>query len=433
MLYTNSNMLPHLLAIWVGKILILLGRLKGGSSSLPGLVVEKLYPNFIQHIPSYFDKIIVVTGTNGKTTTTKLLRNILHEEFDLVVSNQSGSNMPRGIITSVISSMSWTGKLHAKIGLFEVDEGFTTYMCKELEPEVLAILNLHRDQLDRYGEVDRIINMLSKAAESSKSVLVNFDDPKLKSAFIQFDNITSLSASSKVRRLVPNDDQLHKSTSATIDNEKDYPADIFIKYVNGYNHGQEIKIDIRCVDIKIKTKLQGVFNAYNIAVAVAIASDLGVNKDTINNVVANFEPAFGRSEIVKLKDKYIKILLVKNPSGFNQIIVSFLNQQPLPTLIIINDNYADGRDVSWLWDVDIENWHNIDSGKIITSGTRAYDMALRLQYANIECVVEPDIKKAIAKLISLTPKNGTSNIVPTYTAMLKSRKLLKNKAKLKAW
>ncbi|MEX0934677.1 MAG: MurT ligase domain-containing protein, partial [Candidatus Saccharimonadales bacterium] len=431
MLYTISNMLPRLLVIWVGKILIFLGRIKGGGSSLPGLVVEKLQPNFIQYIPSYFDKIIVVTGTNGKTTTTKVLRDILQEESDSVVSNQSGSNMPRGIITSVISAMDWTGKLQAKVGLFEVDEGFTTYICKELEPEVLAILNLHRDQLDRYGELDRIINMLYQAAKSSKFVVVNVDDLRLRDAFREFDNTTSVSALLKVRMQVPNDDQLHASTFNTVKKEEDYPADIIIKGVNEHDDGQEVSLNIRGVGFKVKTKLQGVFNAYNVAVAIAIASDLGAGKDVIKNAIADFEPAFGRSEVIKLKDKDIKMLLVKNPSGFNQTIAGFLNKQALPTLIIINDNYADSRDVSWLWDVDIEGWSNAASSKIIVSGTRAHDMALRLQYADIEYIIEPDIKKAIIELTNLIPRGGTGNIVPTYTAMLKSRKLLKSKIRVK--
>ncbi len=444
-------MLPHLLTIWIGKILLLLGRIRGGGSSLPGLVVEKLQPNFIQKIDQYFDRIIVVTGTNGKTTTTKMLKDILQNDGKDVVTNSTGSNMPRGIITSVISAMNWSGGLKAEVGLFETDEGFTTQICQELNPDILAILNLHRDQLDRYGELDRITGLLKTAAKSAKSTVVNFDDLKLKEAFKDDEDIISLAAAAEVRNLVPSDDLLHSHKQAEINQDTakppDYPADVLITLVKSIDQGQEITLKLKNPDqdkgkdanktdtstLKLKTNLEGVFNSYNIAAAVAAANSLGVSEKAIKQAVADFQPAFGRSEAVQVDGKELKIILVKNPSGFNQAIASFLNKEPLPTLIIINDNYADGRDISWLWDVDIESWQAALEGKVIVSGIRAHDMALRLQYADIEATIEPDIKRAVAKFIEIIPEGGRGNIVPTYTAMLETRKALRRKASLSHW
>lgn len=411
----------------------MLSRLRGGGSSLPGLVVEKIYPDIITTFGSHFSKIILVSGTNGKTTTTKMLREILHSKFDNIVHNEAGSNMSRGVISAVISAMDWKGGLHADVGLFEVDEGFLPYISEHLCPDVLVVLNLHRDQLDRYGELERITHLVFEAASYARETVINIDDPRLHQLHKKIPRTTTVAASSSVRRLVPSDDELnYQKDTHEIDVHKG--ADIFIasaKKRNGNSQYAEILVDGKLVEVELR--IPGVFNTYNAASALGAGFLLGVGTDEMSTALSNVEPAFGRTEQVQIDGKTLQILLVKNPSGFNQVIMNFLNSENFPVLVGINDNHADGRDVSWLWDVDIESW-NATQRDIYTTGVRGHDMALRLQYADIPVKsTDTDIVRALDNFIQRIPSGETGYIVPTYTAMLTIRKALAKKTSIEAW
>lgn len=419
-------------AIFIGKIVVYLSRLRGGGSSLPGLIAEKIYPSLVSSFRQHLRLVVLVTGTNGKTTTTKMLREILRSKFSNIVHNEAGSNMSRGVVSAVISSMSWSGKLEADVGLFEVDEGFIARLSRELEPDALVVLNLHRDQLDRYGELERIKQFIEDAASHAKSTVLNVDDSRLEELSNKITPLIKVAATREVRKLVPSDDELGQRGESLY--HKDHEdADVYIDKVAGTKNGiQHAEITINGEVQKVSLQIPGVFNVYNAAMALGTSEILEVDTSSALTALATVKPAFGRTERVVVGDKTLQILLVKNPSGFNQVIMNFLNLDNRPVLIAVNDNYADGRDVSWLWDVDIENWSVADT-RIITTGTRGYDMALRLQYADIESYTEQDLSLAVEDFIDMIPEGGEGYIVPTYTAMLAIRKILRNKASLKDW
>lgn len=413
----------RIVIIWIGKFLQLLTRMRGGGSAFPGLVVERLYPEFIQTLHPHFSQVVLVTGTNGKTTTTKMLREILHSKYDNIVHNQAGSNMSRGVISSALEAMDWRGRLRADVGLFEVDEGYATKIAAMLRPDIFVALNLHRDQLDRYGELERINELLTEAAQHAKHTVLNYDDTRLRSLMDNLVSFSGVSGSQEIQSQVPSDDRLGRSEE-TERKEATNDPEIFIESAEFIDGRQSAKLRIGGEEHELSLKIPGVFNIYNAAVALEAGLQLGVDTEKALEILSTVEPAFGRSEEVRIDGKTLQLLLVKNPSGFNQVIMNFLNPRPEPVLFVINDNFADGRDVSWLWDVDIES---LDMGgePVLTSGTRGYDMCLRLQYADIEAATDPDIKEAIDRLIEQIPEGGRGYIVPTYTAMLSIRKQLK--------
>lgn len=421
----------RLLLIWIGKSLALLMRLRGGGSALPGYVVERLSPKFIHTLRPHFEQIVLVTGTNGKTTTTKMLQKILCCKYDQVIHNQAGSNMSRGVISAVLDAMDWRGNLQAEVGLFEIDEGFAVLLAEALQPDVFTILNLHRDQLDRYGELERVVTMLHQAAELATQTIINYDEPRLKELSNTLEQVSGVAAARKVRARVPHDDALYLDTP---DEGEEYrEAKVFVEQVTSKRSRQQLKLKIDGQMQEATLRIPGVFNAYNAAMAVATGLALGVSAEDATRALARVRPAFGRTEEIELGDKTLQLLLVKNPSGFNQVVASFLQDSDIPVLIAINDNYADGRDVSWLWDVTIEQWQPEPSQTVITSGTRGYDMALRLQYAEIESSCELEITRAIDQLLEAIPEGGRGYIIPTYTAMLEVRKVLSRHTELGEW
>ncbi|MEX0749122.1 MAG: MurT ligase domain-containing protein [Candidatus Saccharimonadales bacterium] len=420
----------RLLVIWIGKTVLVLSRLRRGGSALPGLVVERLYPKFIHSLRPHFQTVILVTGTNGKTTTTKMLQEILRCKYNTIVHNQAGSNMSRGIISATLAALDWRGELSAEVGLFEVDEGFAAHLSTALQPEVMVVLNLHRDQLDRYGELERVADLLVEAAAHAKHTVINYDDPRLRNSF-QLDSVSGAAAASNVREQVPSDEALYLDDEPT---EPDYTAaEVFIEDNANQDAAQAVSFRINQRSYSASLQIPGVFNIYNAALALAVSELLEIDTARAVAALGEVKPAFGRTEEITIGDKTLQILLVKNPSGFNQVIASFLSVEPLPTMIAINDNYADGRDVSWLWDVRIESWAEADTQPIITSGSRGYDMALRLQYADIPSRAMPSLRAALDELLAEVPPGGRGYIVPTYTAMLELRKLIGRRTEIGAW
>ncbi len=415
-------MIRHILSVWIGKILLALLQLKGGGSALPGLVAERLDPRFLKRHQHSFKKVILIAGTNGKTTTTKMVRHILQDGGFNVITNAAGSNMPRGIISSFLSAMNWSGRLEADIALLEVDEGFIEKVAKSLKPYSIVVLNLLRDQLDRYGELDRTAGLIADSLLHSRHAVLNADDPMVASLSAHSKGVIWYGADIQLRDKVPHDDALHLKNEPA--SSYDHELSVELKSAKTGKAGQLVEFSIEDETYKAEMKIPGVFNAYNAAAALAATLDFGIERSSALDSLAKVSPAFGRSEQLMINGKPFLLLLVKNPSGFNQIIHTYLtDSEPSNVLIGINDNYADGRDVSWLWDVDIESLSST-SHSYSTTGNRGFDMALRLQYADIESAANNSISDALELAVSRAVPGRQTYLVMTYTAMLEIRKQL---------
>ncbi len=458
----------NFIAIIVGKILIFLCRFTGvgGGLTLPGLVAEKISPQILTKITkSLKNGSIIITGTNGKTTTVKMLANILARSGFKVVYNHSGSNLTRGLVSALIEKSNLFGKIEADIGVFEVDEGTIPEAVVKINPKIILVTNLFRDQLDRYGELDRTREIIGKAISNSKEslIILNADDPlvaslanylqdkeKRKVAYFGIDDETY---TTQIKEHAADSEGCPKCGGIF-----NYQARFFSqtgKYKCskcGFNRpspqikvlklkikgvsGIDLKINTLTKQIELKTPIFGFYNVYNILAAVSIASVLKIDAQKIKEGLEVFKSAFGRLEKVDINNKNLYLLLVKNPAGFNQVIKTLnsdINSKGI--ILALNDNLADGTDISWVWDVDLEFLDkNFDF--IITSGMRAEDMALRLKYSGIDLnkiIIQNDLEKSLYQAIKKLKLNQNLYVLPTYTAMMEIRKILTSKGYLKAF
>ncbi len=428
----------------LGKIIIFLSRVLnfGSGSTWSGHIALLANRKFIK---SFFAKskvkIILIAGTNGKTTTGKIIQTILEEDKKFVFQNQSGANLLNGIASALIHYSNFIAGLDYDYAILEVDENTLPLILKEVFPNYIILLNLFRDQLDRYGEVNIITNKWSKALRnlSSKTTLIlNADDPQIASLG------TKTYAKTYYFGVLPttsNASLEHASDSIycpKCSNKLDYKNVTFSHLGNWdcKNCGfKRPKIDFSDFNIY---PLPGLYNKYNTHAAVLLVKMLGVSDNKIKTALKNFKPAFGRQEIVKYNKKNVQIFLSKNPTSFNQSLSTINTLAARYLLIVLNDRIPDGRDVSWIWDVDFEN--NLENFKsIFISGDRPYDMGLRLKYSiqnshlkqgrslaeNFK--IYEDLKKAIDDSLKGIKSSDTLYILPTYSAMLDLRKILTGK------
>ncbi|MFZ2494289.1 MAG: MurT ligase domain-containing protein [Candidatus Saccharimonadales bacterium] len=418
-------MIPHKHVVTIGKAIRHASRLRGGSgSALPGLVIEKLDPKFAARVLSELPQgVVIITGTNGKTTTTKIVCKLLTDHGYKVFTNRTGSNFTRGIIASILAETNHTGMLDADIAVLELDEAYAAHFVKLIRPRYSLLLNVMRDQLDRFGEIDHTAKLLKKVALATvEAVILNRDDPLIRA--ITNDLPTTVSTgyfgiSSNLKSLFPSDQDLYgaqqtqSSTLPAIGNN-----DVVLEKLNGHKATFSFgKKTLPATSLKI----DGVYNAQNAAAALALVRailDEAADADWMLGSLAAARPAFGRGEAIEINGHPLEIVLVKNPAGFRLALGSYASR-PARTMIAINDNYADGRDMSWLWDVNFSELKKVD----VVSGIRAYDMALRLQYDDVEVGhVDTSLAKSLSRLLNGKP--GARRIFCTYTAMMSLRKLL---------
>ncbi|UPO78435.1 Mur ligase family protein [Arthrobacter sp. Helios] len=408
-------------SILVGKLVRAASRLRGGGSALPGLVVEKIDPDFIRRTLSTLPLgVAVVSGTNGKTTTTKMVVELLEGQGLKVFTNRTGSNFTRGVAAALIGEVNLRGRLDADIAVLELDEAHAVHFVKLIQPRYSLLLNVLRDQLDRFGEIDKTTRLLEQIAlATTDTVVLNREDPRVASiaGSLSGPKAVYFGLDASLRSTFPNDDEMRGSRSEAIAAAQ--PADVVLERV------AEDEADFR-VDDEVTTtslKLRGVYNIFNAAAALTFARQIlggRADRPALFDSLANVQPAFGRGESLTVNGAPLELVLVKNPSGFRLGLKSFA-AHGYATMIAVNDNYADGRDMSWLWDVDFET---LSGGVDMVSGVRAYDMALRLKYDDVPVRdVETDIPAALAKFIAAA---GTQpmRIFCTYTAMLSVRREL---------
>lgn len=406
-------------SVLMGKAVRYIARLRGGGSALPGLFVEKIDKNFVKDtLAQLRHGVVLVSGTNGKTTTTKMVVELLEGQGFKVFTNRTGSNFVRGVAAALLGEVTATGRLNADIAVLELDEAHAVHFVNQIPPRYSLLLNVMRDQLDRFGEIDTTAGMLEHIAiKTTDTVIVNREDPRLlKIAAGLKNNVRYFGLDDELLATFPSDDDMH-ATSRTITKRPD--ADVILQSLD-----DKATFFIDGKSITTPLRLKGIYNVYNAAAALALARIITspkLNEQKLIDTLANVMPAFGRGETVMVNGKPCELVLVKNPSGFRLSLHSFA-ATGTATMVVINDNYADGRDMSWLWDVHFESLK--EHGVSYVSGVRAYDMALRLDYDQVPVAhVDVDIKKALAAFIT-EHADEPKRIYCTYTAMLALRREL---------
>lgn len=418
--------------------------MRGQSSgtSFIGMIMLKISPNFLRYTDNYFKKSkIAVTGTNGKTTTAGIISHILETQNNTVIHNEKGANMLSGIANTMALSIYPFKRFDYAV--LESDEAYLTKLYDYMETDYLIVTNLFRDQLDRYGELNTTAAKIQEAIDKNPDVklILNADDPivvnfktlnEVKPIYFGFNNITYMdkTAESNAPMELFNCSQCgevlkyskrfyaqqgHYYCDCGYKRpECDYEANAFI-----YKNYSLIRVTHGESEYEFKTNLAGVYNAYNVLAGIVMAMELGY--EDIQDSLMSYKSVFGRSEIKMIANHKAMIQLIKNPTGASEVLKTVdLNSD---ILIVINDNYADGRDVSWLWDTDFELLKDSEK-RIITSGTRAYDMAVRLKYAGVNDIkVIPNIHTAIHTITR--EAEGDITILPTYTALLEINKIKK--------
>jgi UDP-N-acetylmuramyl tripeptide synthase len=454
-----SGEIMKFLAVIAGKIIILLSRLfkAGGGSALPGLVALRIDPRLIAKITSKLKHgTIVITGTNGKTTTAKYAAEILRESGYKVVHNRTGSNLVRGIASALIEQSTIFGRTRGDIGLFEVDEATMPNAIPQLKPKIVLVTNLFRDQLDRYGELDTTARMIgsSIAPLQGAMVLLNADDPlvawlardvneRSRVAFFGLDEARYISTS---RASMDSKDCIICGSELQFDRRfyghlglyscpncdfKRPPLDF--EAHNIYLHGvKNSSVTLRGSDksLDVALGLSGTYNVYNSLAAYALVSTLDVDERNISMALTNSDAAFGRMERFVVNGKETYLLLIKNPIGLTQIAETLsTDSEARNFMLVLNDNFADGTDISWIWDADISALPR-HSNFIYTTGIRAGDMALRFKYEGFETgkiVLVETIDDAFEQALSRTGDGETLYVLATYTGMLHIRNYLTRK------
>lgn len=405
----------------LGKAVKSVMKLRGGGSALPGLVVEKIDPHFIKDtLATLPHGVVVISGTNGKTTTTKMVVQLLEGQGLKVFTNRTGSNFTRGVAAALLGEVDNRGNLDADIAVLELDEAHAVHFVRAIQPRYSLLLNVMRDQLDRFGEIDATAELLRSIADATtEKVIINREDPRLLklSESLNPEKVAYFGLSSKLRTMFPTDDDMRTSKTAdsTLTPQAISTLESFDDNIASFTLGQR--------ELSTSLKLEGIYNVYNAAAALGLVLSIvkSVDFDRLREALANVTPAFGRGESILVDGQPVELVLVKNPAGFRLSLKSF-PPEGYATMIAVNDNYADGRDMSWLWDVDFDSLRS--EGVAAVTGVRAYDMALRLQYEEVEIsTVDTDLKKSLKAFLK-DDKDTPKRIYCTYTAMLALRREL---------
>lgn len=450
------------LALLVGKLTALILKLKGsGATAAPGLYALYIDPRFVKKFAKKLKyKSIIVTGTNGKTTTARLASEILSTKYR-VIHNRQGSNLLRGIASTFIKNSSISGKINSDLGLWEVDEATLSEAIQNLSPKTILLLNLFRDQLDRYGEVDttrlKWHNALSKVNQKV-TLILNTDDPgveiltrKFKGKVIRFGveettiDLPKIKQVSDINRCPNCASPLKFTTVLSAHMGHYFCQNCKFKRSIPDIHATNLKFNLNFKTLArftiydkgftINYNLPGLYNIYNVLAAAAIGSAYEVTSGEIKNQIQKFSTAFGRFQKVKIGQRHTIIFLIKNPTGANEVLRILSTKNKLNLLVILNDKIADGRDVSWIWDTNWEILKNKTS-EVSTVGIRAWDMATRLKYAGFKLSknsIYKEISYSILDLVKKLNNNDTLIILPTYTALLETQKTLHKMGTNQKW
>lgn len=414
------------LSIWLGKSIHSLLRTFriGGGSAAPGLYALKISPELISKLSAQIPINIAITGTNGKTTTARILSLLLQQQNLTVLGNSTGSNLERGIASTLISRANLFGTIEKiDMGVWEVDEAVFNTVIPKIKPDLIVFLNCFRDQLDRYGEVDTVIEGWKKTLKKAHwkpTILVNESD----------NNTRELLSTKGLRSFgfrVKNHSLWQEKRVQAAKFRDDFIVESF---KNTGLSGTNFSIKTPAGSIKGTFPIPGVYHLYDLTAALGIYYLLNQPLKGVNKVLESYTPAFGRVEQVKLGGKEAYIFLIKNPAGTNSVLETIKSElKPSDRLLVaLNDNFADGTDVSWIWDSSWELLANNKQIPITCSGNRAEDMALRLKYAEVD-PKKIQIENSLINALNLAQMGlkGRLFILPTYTALLELQKILAKK------
>lgn len=444
--------IKSIVSILASKITIFLTRtiLKGGTT-FPGRVALKIDSSILSKVSKDY-KVILVTGTNGKTTTTNMIFNILKTSGLNVITNNTGANLYSGIVTTFIDNYKFNNSEKGKYAVIEVDEANVKYITKFIKPEIITVTNLFRDQLDRYGEVYTTLSKILEGVEltPSSTLVLNGDeslfgklDLKNNTVFYGFkeqignNKTIDVNADSKFCKFCKSPYEYNHITY-------NHLGDFFckncgykranLKYaVTKINNIDTDSSSVRLNDLDLTISQSGAYNIYNGLCAYAVCKELNIEDKHITVSLENQSSSFGRQESLKIGNKDVRIILVKNPAGYNQALDTLsLNKEPFNSAFLLNDNYADGTDVSWIWDVNFEKLKDTSIDNIFISGVRCYDMAVRLKTSGLnkdKFIIREDYEELTNEIEK--SNNDKVYILATYTAMINYRKYLHSKGYIK--
>ncbi len=450
------------LAVLAGKVTATTTRSlgKGGGDALPGLVATRVQPRLVQQLASQLAAgTTVISGTNGKTTTSRMLASILTSSGFTVLRNSTGSNLTRGVASALLGRVDLLGEIRGhspSLGLFEVDEAALPEVVEMVQPSKLLLNNLFRDQLDRYGEVATVARLWSKAITTLPAaavVIANADDPLVaevaldrseKSLYFGVSSVPDKGAVGEhasdvktcprctgpiVYSLVTLGHLGHYACSRCEFRRPEptvYAENVRLRGIEG----ADFTLGVGPSTADVHLPLPGLYNVYNAVAAAAAASALGVDTETIATELGRVTAAFGRMERLLVDGRVIYLALAKNPAGLNEVMRTILqSSEHASLLVLLNDNTADGHDVSWIWDADVEMLAG-HVRQVVFSGTRAPDMALRFKYAEVTTgnagvsTIESKTEAALARSLQGLSEGDVLFIIPTYTAMLDVRSVL---------
>ena len=427
-----------------------------GGTTAPGRLLLKASPRALQRMSRELEAgSVLVSATNGKTTTAAMIAAALERAGRPVVHNRAGSNMSWGVATALLDA----GRERAQLGLFEVDEAWLPSVAGDVSPRLLLLSNLFRDQLDRYGELellaDRWAELVGELDGRARFVL-NADDPLVADLGRGRSGVTYFGVEDDSQALPGMQHAADSKHCRNCGHAYEYEA-VYLGHLGRYQcpncgrarpeptvaatrveldgmDGSRLTLSTPSGEIELRLPLPGLYNAYNAVAAAATALELGVPLAALGEALEGFGGAFGRVETIPVGGRQVSILLIKNPAGANEVLRTLmLEDGQLDLWMALNDNIADGRDVSWIWDADFE----VLSGRVrrvTCSGTRAEEMALRLKYAGIDAELE--VEHDLGDSLDAAVRNATGQRVyalPTYTALLDLRDLLADRGLAKRW
>ncbi len=395
---------------------------------------------------------MVISATNGKTTTATMIASIMERAGTSIVHNRAGANMAGGVASTLLAAARPRGRIEGRLGLFEVDEFWLDRLSAELQPRAVLLGNLFRDQLDRYGELEAIADRWAAVVASlpsSARLILNADDPLIADLGRDFPDVTYYGVEDPTLALGRMQHAADSKHCRRCGAPYEYET-VYLGHLGRYrcpNCGrQRPEPSVRAQEIelqgtraaafalvtpsgtrRIELPLPGLYNVYNALAAAALCLALGVPLAVVQEGLRVSSAAFGRAEVVRVGRRELTILLIKNPAGANEVLRTLvLEPGELDLLAVLNDRIADGRDVSWVWDADFE----LLAGKVrlvTCAGTRAAELAVRLKYAGLapqQLVLVPDLSQALDGAVAATPPGQRLFALPTYTALLELREEL---------
>lgn len=441
-----------IVAVAAGKWIRMASRMAGRQGSdLPGKIALRIDPNLLRELADCVQgDIFMVAGTNGKTTTSNMIASVFREQGLYYVHNQIGANMLTGITTAFIEKTNWRGNRTFDTAVLETDEAYVPIVFQHLHPRRLLITNFFRDQLDRYGEIDLIIERIRQAVASHQvELLLNADDPlvvdfaekagqkSLYYGFAETDYDTVFSNGNREGRYcVRCGAQLHYHCyhyaqlgkyECPVCGAKNPPCDYVADQLD-LHEGVEMEVN----GIVLQSPYEGFYNAYNLLAAVALTKSAGYEDEVIERALNHFQPQQGRMESFHIQGKEPVLILVKNPAGFEQVLMLLQNHpQKKRVFLVLNDNTQDGHDVSWIWDVGVETIFQNDMAQIqqlVCGGLRSGDMAVRMKYAGFDTErieLADSLENGIRRILQNEDTEEMAYyVICNYTALAPCRSIL---------